>query len=156
MNNTYGVHEVNPFCVRAVAEHRMLHASFAGIRKLLAEHEAAGNVDQTAFDEAVRRLAVLRDALAEHFRREEEGGYLEEAVGRKPALAHSADQLQEEHARLLVLAEELLADAGEARPLAESWPRLLEKYRTFDASLSRHEAAEDNLLQAAFNEDLGR
>jgi iron-sulfur cluster repair protein YtfE (RIC family) len=155
MNGTYGIHTVNPFCVRAVAEHRMLHGAFVEVRKMLDAVKGPNEATQPAVNAAVARIGILREAIAEHFRREEEGGYLEEAVGRNPALAVATDALQQEHAKLLAMADELLDHATRKGPAAETWKRLVDDLDRFEKFLKRHEGAEDALLQQAFNEDLG-
>lgn len=154
MNNIYHIHEANPFCVQAVAEHRVLHAAFEQIRAAL-KTCCAAEATQAAVDEATRRIQKLRDGLAEHFRQEEDGGYLEEAAARNPPLAPQAEALQAEHRVLLKMADALLADARRAEPPPAVWNRLNNDYQQFEQRLRAHEAAEEALLQRAFNEDLG-
>src|SRR5688572_29011022 len=69
MTNGYHVHEVNPFYVQAVAEHRELHAAVEGIRKNLAarnEREA----DAKDVKLALCEIRCLRDKLDHHFAQE--------------------------------------------------------------------------------------
>jgi hypothetical protein len=154
MNNGYHVHEMNPFYVQAVAEHRELHAAVELIRKsLVARNEQ--EVDAKDVKLALCEIRCLRDKLDRHFAQEEEGGYLEEAVGRLPQVAPQADNLQRQHGALLKLANLMLADAEAEKDAAHAWRKLRTDYDAFAKRLHAHEAAENVLLQRAFNEDLG-
>jgi hypothetical protein len=154
MNNDYYVHETNPFYLQAVAEHRELHAAVERIRKLLVDRR---DLDATPehVAAATRDIRELRDKLARHFAQEEEGGYLEEAVGRFPAVAPQAATLQRQHAALLKLANLMLADAETGDKAPAVWRKLQADYDPFAKRINVHEAAENVLLQRAFNEDLG-
>jgi hypothetical protein len=154
MNNGYHVHEMNPFYVQAVAEHRELHAAVEGIRKTLAAHDEH-DVDDKYVKLVLCEIRCLRDKLDQHFAQEEEGGYLEEAVGRLPQVAPQADTLQRQHGALLKLANLMLADAEAGGDVAHVWRKLRTGYDAFAKRLHAHEAAENVLLQRAFNEDPG-
>jgi iron-sulfur cluster repair protein YtfE (RIC family) len=154
MTNGYHVHEANPFYVQAVAEHRELHAAVERIHKLLTDRPD-GDATPEHVAEATRDIRELRDKLAQHFAQEEEGGYLEEAVGRFPQVALQAETLQRQHGTLLKLANLMLADAETGDKAPAVWRKLQADYDPFAKRLHAHEAAENVLLQRAFNEDLG-
>lgn len=54
-------------------------------------------------------LEALRRDLAAHFREEEEGGCLEEAVSRCPSLAHEVRMIEAEHRELLAQLDAMIA-----------------------------------------------
>ena len=61
-----------------LGEHRELHAAITAVRCLL--EKGAGSPD-ACIDELVAALNALRAHLADHFAKEERGGFLEESVG---------------------------------------------------------------------------
>ena len=153
MSNGYHVHEANPFYVQAVSEHRELHAAVDRIRRLL-----DAPLDDATRERAVdarHSLLVLRDQLARHFAQEEAGGYLEEAIVRLPQIAPQAKVLQRQHRDFLDRANAMLADAETGDSAANALLKLKADYVAFAKRLEAHEAAENVLLQRAFNEDLG-
>ena len=154
MSNDFHVHEVNPFYVQAVGEHRDLHAAVDRIRHVL---EGRAERDAATADVAAAKALILalRERLARHFAQEEEGGYLDEAVTRVPKMAPQARSLQRQHHEFLDLADAMLVDAGSDEATSVVWSKLKSDYVSFAKRLSAHEAAEDVLLQRAFNEDPG-
>ncbi|MBL9091976.1 MAG: hemerythrin domain-containing protein [Planctomycetaceae bacterium] len=155
MNVPYSVHEINPFCIQAMAEHRALRGSFASIKGLLNKAAESDADKRAALAEVAGKISQFQAALTDHFRREERGGCLEEAVIRSPALAPEADRLLAEHVELSDMVEQLRADAAGSISPAEAWHKLAADYAQFEVYWLRHEAAEDSLLQKAFNEDFG-
>jgi len=155
MNVPYSVHEINPFCIQAMAEHRALRCSFESIKRVLKKAAESDADKRAALAEVADKISAFQAALADHFRREECGGCLEEAVIRSPALAPEADKLLAEHAELSAMIEQLRADAARSAEPAEAWKKLAADYSRFEVYWLRHEAAEDSLLQKAFNEDFG-
>lgn len=99
-------------------------------------------------------IMQIRDKLALHFLQEEDGGYLEEAIGRLPSVARPAATLQREHGELLALIDAIVADA---RPIADpqpAWKYLAQEFERFCKCLLSHETAENALRSRAFNVDL--
>src|SRR5262249_61195710 len=96
------------------------------------------------------RLDVVRASIGEHFRFEEENGYMAAVLEIHPHLERMVQHLCEEHGQLLRSLDELRAEgragqlsaAGRARGLA--WAR----------AVRRHERSENVLVQDAFNLDL--
>jgi len=154
MNNGYKVHEVNPYYTQAQGEHRELHAAIERIHHVLDEtREIDASSRQVA--EVTALVTALRDRLARHFEREENGGYLEEAIVRVPQIAPQAIILQRQHGEFLTAANAMLdhARSTDAAPLV--WANLKADYALFAKRLTAHEAAENALLSRAFNEDSG-
>ncbi len=154
MNNGVHVHTSNPIYLQAVSEHEHLHAAVDRIHESLVSYSATA-VDAAAIESVRRQIAALREQLQKHFAQEELGGYLEEALTRSPVLAPQASVLQRQHAEFLTLASQMLSDAVCCDPPHVTWERLKSDYELFAKRLKGHEAAENRLLQRAFNEDQG-
>lgn len=148
----HDLHEVNPFFQQAVTEHRELHEVFEHLRTYLNSTEQPTS---ERLDEALRQLSELRARLAQHFAQEEKGGYLEEAIIRLPRIQPQAAILQRQHGEFLESANQLLRDARLQQTVAECWRSLRDGYGLLLKRLEAHEAAENKLLQTAFNEDMG-
>ena len=104
-------------------------------------------------------LGELRDQLALHFALEEAYGYFEDAVAQAPRLCERALSLREQHAELFTELCELVEEAETATaahlPLYRWANRLIVAFRRFDRRLKDHERAENALILAAFDDDLG-
>jgi hypothetical protein len=103
-------------------------------------------------------LTQLRDQLAMHFALEEAYGYFEDAIEVAPWLSMKADSLRGEHdnfydeaCQLVDQAEQLLHREVPGRLLAE----LVDRFGQFYEGFQKHESAENQLIQQAFNEDMG-
>jgi len=154
MNGNYHTHERHPMFTQAMHEHEHLHQAVDKIHAMLNKH-AEHDVTQSEVDEATSVVQSLYDQMRKHFEQEEEGGYLEEAITRVPTLAALAEVLQQQHAELSRLAGQMLADARSTERPVDVWVRLKADYARFAKMLLGHEAAENKLLERAFNEDLG-
>lgn len=145
---------VNPFLEQALAEHHDLHRTVEEIGSLL-DSVPASEAGAALAAQALRRVDDLRGKLRQHFAQEEEGGYLEEAIARLPSLAPQAAVLQKQHAEFMQLADRLVGDARAAATPADVWRVLHDGFKTYSKKLLAHEAAENSLLQRAYNVDLG-
>lgn len=103
-------------------------------------------------------LCRLRDQLALHFTLEEAYGYFEDAIDIAPQLSEQADALRSQHQALFAdfcqivdAAEQLLYGESQGHDRA----RIARMFHNFRAELQLHEAREHELIQAAFNDDLG-
>jgi hypothetical protein len=152
MNHTN--HGINPYLEQALAEHHELHRSVEEIISLL-DNTAAANANGALAERAIYRIDSLAEKLQQHFAQEEEGGYLEEAIARLPSLAPQAAVLQRQHAEFTRVAAGLLSDAKAATTPAACWAALQTGFKAFSKKLLAHEAAENSLLQRAYNVDLG-
>ena len=97
----------------------------------------------------------LAEILETHFRHEEQGGYLKEALRRAPHLITRTDALLEQHQSLSEQVEtlRLLAHSGVESPAW--WSRVESDFQKFASQLLNHEHAENNVIQEAFTEDIG-
>jgi hypothetical protein len=139
---------------------RPLHATFGAallkahraliedIQKLESTPIAAGS----PADDLVACLQRTRAQLAEHFRFEEQNGYLTSVLERNPHLGHAVERLGAEHGELLSLLDELCRQARSAATVsAELSPRVGDWAR----KVRRHEQRENILVEDAYNLDLG-
>lgn len=109
------------------------------------------NPDKMEPNDTTYHLVNLRQHLLDHFRFEEEGGYMDVVAQREPNLHREMEQLKEDHRRLAAGLDALIADArmGQAAGAA-----FAQRVRDWVASVRRHEADENRLLQDAFTLDV--
>lgn len=100
-------------------------------------------------------LSALRDHLAEHFRQEETGGFIEESLARLPRLAAEARQVLSEHPDLLAEADRLIEKSSRGDIPAKGWTTLCHDVDQFASRLLDHERRENKVVQQGYNEDLG-
>lgn len=106
----------------------------------------------------VELLGKLRDQLALHFTLEEAYGYFEDALDAAPQLSEKAGTLRGQHQTLFAdllnvvdHAEQLLRE----EPPAGQRAKVAKLFHRFRADLQTHEACENELICAAFNDDVG-
>jgi hemerythrin-like domain-containing protein len=120
--------------------------------------------DLRRLDETVRRAAAddcpsvracldaTRAHITEHFRIEEENGYLGTVRKREPRLEHAIQQLVEEHRQLTRSLQALIATANADATVDEAFRTEVRKWIDH---IRRHEKRENDLVQEAFNLDIG-
>ena len=103
-------------------------------------------------------LEELRDQLALHFALEDAYGYFEDAAIEAPRLSQRAEQLRGEHVelfqemcRLADRADRLLHEKAGGRQLRN----LSQAFFAFVDRLQSHERHENELIMAAFDDDIG-
>ncbi len=105
--------------------------------------------------EILDRLRQLEQGLTAHFRREEEGGFLEEATASAPRFSQQVEELMGEHKELLDSVRALLATAQDQcaskSKIAGSWEPFENELSATLQQLLDHETRENGLLQRAFN-----
>jgi hypothetical protein len=108
--------------------------------------------------DVVELLGRLRDQLAVHFSLEEAYGYFHDAISAAPHFSYQAERLLAEHQALYAGICQL-AEEGErllyTHPPAHVWETLNEGFQTFMLAFETHEAAENDLILSAFEDDLG-
>jgi hypothetical protein len=97
-------------------------------------------------------LERARMHITEHFRFEEQNGYMSVVLEREPNLARAVEQLLDEHIQLALKLESLLERMKAGQPLEEEFR---DQVRAWVESVRQHEARENRLVQNAFNMDLG-
>jgi hypothetical protein len=107
------------------------------------------------FGELASRLVELRDILADHFRREEQGGYMTPALSAAPQLARQVSELQSQHEVLLERIDDLVSRLRCCDPAFPGWQVAKEEFEEILSDLREHEVAENMLMQSAFEQDVG-
>lgn len=96
-------------------------------------------------------LRKTQEHIAQHFRFEEQDGYMDAVLKRQPYQEHVVKQLQEEHKNLLDGLTGLIREAQLAQtPVAALTP----KVHSWVNSVRTHEARENQLVQDAYNLDI--
>jgi hypothetical protein len=98
------------------------------------------------------RLAATQAHITAHFRFEEEDGYMDALLKCQPHLERAIRQLAEEHREL---AQTLAALLERARAVRDLDGKVREAVREWIARVHRHETRENQLVQEAFNRDIG-
>jgi hypothetical protein len=98
------------------------------------------------------QLAATRAHVTEHFRFEEQNGYMDAVRKREPRLERTIQQLADEHRQLAQSLEALIEQARAATSLGDS---LRDEVREWIERVRRHEIHENDLVQDAFNLDIG-
>jgi len=108
--------------------------------------------------EIVEILANLRDQLAIHFTLEESFGYVDDAIEVAPRLSDRAAELKSEHQTLYLHICDVVENAERLlyhEPAAPNISRVAKEYEAFRRQFDAHERAENDLIFAAFDDDLG-
>jgi len=100
--------------------------------------------DPTVSSALLQQIAELSRTIDEHFRLEEEGGYMRSALEAAPRYSRLAASLQQQHEAL----------RGRLRHLTEESGDLRAGIRRFITELEMHEHAENALVQSAFADDV--
>lgn len=96
------------------------------------------------------RLRIARDDLAEHFRLEEQDGYMDAVKSRSPAQGRAVQRLLAEHQGLLKTLDDIVKLASQSASLSD---RLRNKTLQWIQRVHGHEQRENALVQDAFNVD---
>lgn len=126
------------------------------LRGKLRQIHAALAVRDVEAEELRELLHEFQYALAVHFSNEEESeGFFESVTAHAPRLTHDAGQLCNEHDELMHKATELCRFAMAGSPSMAWWRELSSRCHEFSKQLMHHESEESQLLQQAYQEDLG-
>jgi hypothetical protein len=98
------------------------------------------------------RLETAHKHILEHFRFEEQDGYMDTVRNHEPRLGHSIDELAKEHGQLMNEMDALLTEAAAASCINEP---LRTKVSEWINHVRQHETRENQLVQDAFNLDIG-
>jgi hemerythrin-like domain-containing protein len=98
------------------------------------------------------RLSAIRTHIIEHFRIEEKNGYMDTVRKREPRLERTIQQLAEEHCQLAQSLDALIDEARASTSLDASFR---EQVRGWVERVRQHEMRENDLIQDAFNLDIG-
>lgn len=99
----------------------------------------------------LQALLAMRPQLDEHFRFEEDNGYMREVLAREPNWERTAEHLREEHGLLLRALDALLEEARSEKAAPDTFG---ERVLAWAKAVRRHESEENRLFQDAFNVEL--
>jgi len=129
-------------------EHECLQSTLTEMRMLLSERGNPGL--------AIETLADLAGHVVTHFVHEEQDdGFFDNVVEQAPRLQSKAAELIEEHATMIDALTGMQIFAAKNEPSEAWWKDLAARFEAFWLSFSRHERAEIDMVQEAFNEDIG-
>jgi hypothetical protein len=124
-------------------------ALLADLRELeQAVHPSSGE----SLAELRARLGEVRADITKHFRFEEQNGYMDVVRKREPRLERNIQQLADEHRLLAGTLDGLVRKSGAVSKLGET---LRQEVRAWIERVRQHEARENDLIQDAFNLDIG-
>jgi hypothetical protein len=132
--------------------HSALHREIDDMKAWCHEAEEIG---QPRFGQLGIRLQALRDHVAGHFAAEERGGYMSPVVSADPRFAVPAEELLAEHARILTRFDEVAAKLAQTPAGYTCWSEGQHDICSVLADLERHEHAENELWQSAFEVETG-
>jgi len=125
-------------------------------KKLLKDLQALEQAVPPVSGESVvklrHRLSVLRADLVEHFRFEERDGYMAQVRKQAPRLERVIEELSLEHRQLLHCLDTLAGQVGVADNVND---KIAEGVRDWIAQVRQHENRENDVVQDAFNLDIG-
>lgn len=139
-----------------LGEHRELHAAISAVKCLLEKGAGDSGVGpEVCVDDLVATLNALRHHLADHFTKEEAGGFLEESVARVPRLSKAVSAIMADHPRLLSEIDALIESIPTTSMPRGAWTSCCESFDRFAGHLVAHERNENAVVQEGYNEDLG-
>jgi len=136
------------FAAAFQAEHRELQRLVQALKHLFA---ADRPWSRELASEAACMLDELRAHLHQHFAKEEEGGYLEQALAAAPRYHEQAEALLRQHGSMLQQMDQIAATAKGATAAENRWRELPVQVRELLQSLIAHETAENQIVQHALN-----
>jgi hypothetical protein len=117
------------------------------LRDLLELERAAGSETRGGPEELAARLGKVRAHLTEHFRFEEEGGYMAPVLKEEPKFTRVAEELLAQHGQMAQALDELLEEIARVRTWQDA---LRERLRAWVGQVRQHESRENKLVQEAF------
>ena len=126
----------------------------AELRKLLGEVHQALSRREASVDAVASLIESLTVHLEAHFQEEEATGVFDQVTAREPRLCDRASALCAEHDQLRKTAA-ALNQAAKSADGADWWDRLETAFHEFSKDLMRHEHEENELVQEAYEQDIG-
>jgi hypothetical protein len=118
------------------------------LRDLLELERAAGAGSRVGLEDLGLRLGKVRALITDHFRLEEEGGYMAPILKEEPRFGRLVEELLAEHGQMARALDALLEDVGRVRTRQEV---LREAIRAWVGQVRQHESRENHLVQEAYH-----
>jgi hypothetical protein len=135
---------------RLLAEHRRLEHLIQRTLAAVPDEESPGDSDW--LPALIDGIEAIRGEAAQHFREEEMGGCLEEAVVHCPRLSHELTRAEHEQRDLLSELDELMARARRLRSPSLGEAQMLDReLRALVHKLRAHEAIENRIIEHGFS-----
>ncbi|MEM8680936.1 MAG: hemerythrin domain-containing protein [Planctomycetota bacterium] len=126
------------------------------MRTLLGDVAAMLKARAVPVAEAKGDLAAVVTYLAEHFQNEDrKGGFFTEIIDLAPRLSEQAERVSHEHQELLANFERFVKRAEAEEGISSWWEDAQCEFHELSKQLMEHEHREQELLQAAFDDDIG-
>lgn len=135
-----------------LAEHRDLFNLMTSARSAFAAPSPPTPAQRAQVLECLRGL---RAHLADHFLKEERGGFLEEAVTRVPRLSTAVREIVSQHPLLLAELDSVIERLAVEPCTGSCWDAAADGFARFAAQMAAHERSENAVVQDGYNEDLG-
>ena len=132
--------------------HNMLRSEIDQLNVWLKEADEYG---RPQFGQLGDRVQAIRNVVADHFALEDEGGYMSGPLQAAPELADRAEELHDDHARLLAEFDALAAELQECPCRYDCWSAARHDFQRVLDHLELHEHRENELWQAAFESESG-
>lgn len=141
----------DPQASESLAEHQALMRKIEEIRTFWREvcEQGVGPLCSEMAD----RVGEIRQLLVDHFASEEDGGYLGKVLELAPHFSEQAEELCAQHAAFLRALQDL--ETRLRKPEFADWDSASSEFETLIHDLEDHEHQENNIVQSAFNQDVG-
>jgi len=127
----------------------------AALREKLGQIARALESAQISREVLVALLNELHDDLTIHFSHEEHKGVFDQITAQAPRFTRQVDGLWSDHRDLLRAIGSVIEFAESGEMTQPWWKELGSRFRALSKQLMHHEGEENQLLQRAFQEDIG-
>jgi len=127
----------------------------AELREKLGQIARALEAAEVSREVLVALLNGLNDELLVHFSHEEHRGVFDQITAQAPRFTRQVDGLWSEHRDLLKAIGSVVDFAESGEMTRQWWKELGSRFRALSKQLMHHESEENQLLQRAFQEDIG-
>ena len=143
---------LSPLIREMIEDHKFIRSSIKRIQEVLRNKVR----DRNSLHLALNMIHILEDRLASHFKLEEDHGILQDIAEERPRLAEDVRGIIAEHGLMLHQLREIRQ--GRDDPALELKPFLAKTenaFETFVKTLIHHESNENQLVNEAYNWDIG-
>lgn len=133
----------------------MIEQEHEALREKLGQISRVLEVGEMPRKDLLALLGELEDDLTVHFSHEEHQGVFDQITAQAPRLTRQVDGLWSEHRDMLKEIGTVIESAESGKMTRPWWKELGVQFRALSKQLMHHESAENQLLQRAFQEDIG-